>query len=211
MGMSIQEILAAQQRAAKATCKYKDLPVRKPASKPVAPNSVQDLIKAQQAAVNATRKVIVPQSPDTRARAASVAELVERQRITVAAQKAATSGLSPVLSADQKAVIDSIRERYKTFLAKLDKELEGQELFMAPPALAPVEEKPSEPIFTPNVPTSEDLVVEAVEAPAGVNGISVGDELGGQVAVAVRPKRKRKAKSVNQESEPAVETPAVEA
>lgn len=206
MEMSIQEILAAQQRAAKATCKYKDLPVRKPA-----PNSVQDLIKAQQATVNATRKVIVPQSPDTRARAASVAELVERQRITVAAQKAATSGLSPVLSADQKAVIDSIRERYKTFLAKLDKELAGQELFMAPPALAPVEEKPSEPIFTPNVPTSEDLVVEAVEAPAGVNGISVGDELGGQVAVAVRPKRKRKAKSVNQESEPAVETPAVEA
>ena len=206
MGMSIQEILAAQQRAAKATCKYKDLPVRKPA-----PNSVQDLIKAQQATVNATRKVIVPQSPDTRARAASVAELVERQRITVAAQKAATSGLSPVLSANQKAVIDSIRERYKTFLAKLDKELAGQELFMTPPAPAPVEEKPAEPIFAPNVPASEDLVVEAAEAPAGVNGISVGEEMGGQVAVAVRPKRKRKAKAVTQESEPTDETPAVEA
>ena len=210
MGMSIQEILAAQQRAAKATCKYKALPVRKPVAKP-APNSAQDLIKAQQATVNATRKVIVPQSPDTQARAASVAELIERQRITAAAQKASTSGVSPALSADQKAVIDSIRERYKTFLAKLDKELGGQELFMSPPAHAPVEEKPAEPLFTPNIPASENLVVEAAKAPVGVNGISVGEELGGQVAIAVRQKRKRKAKAVNQESGPTAETPAVEA
>ena len=210
MGMSIQEILAAQQRAAKATCKPQTPLVRKPVAKPVH-NSVQDLIKSQQATVNATRKVIVPQSPDTRARAASVAELVERQRITAAAQKAPTSGVSPVLSANQKAVIDSIRERYKTFLAKLDKELAGQELFMPPPAPAPVEEKPAEPIFTPNILASETLVVEAAEAPAGVNGISVGEEMGGQVAITVRPKRKRKAKAVNQESEPAATTPAVEA
>ena len=210
MGMSIQEILAAQQRAAKATCKHQTPLVRKPVAKPVH-NSVQDLIKSQQATVNAIRKVIVPQSPDTQARAASVAELVERQRIAVAAQKAATPGLSQVLSADQKAVIDSIRERYKTFLAKLDKELAGQELFMPPPAPAPVEEKPAEPIFTPNILTSETLVVEAAEAPAGVNGISVGEEMGGQVAITVRPKRKRKAKAVNQESEPAATTPAVEA
>ena len=210
MGMSIQEILAAQQRAAKATCKHQTPLVRKPVAKPVH-NSVQDLIKSQQATVNATRKVIVPQSPDTRARAASVAELVERQRITAAAQKAPTSGVSPVLSANQKAVIDSIRERYKTFLAKLDKELAGQELFMPPPAPAPVEETPAEPIFTPNILASETLVVEAAEAPAGVNGISVGEEMGGQVAITVRPKRKRKAKAVNQESEPAATTPAVEA
>ena len=210
MGMSIQEILAAQQRAAKATCKHQTPLVRKPVAKPVH-NSVQDLIKSQQATVNATRKVIVPQSPDTRARAASVSELVERQRITAAAQKAPTSGVSPVLSANQKAVIDSIRERYKTFLAKLDKELAGQELFMPPPAPAPVEEKPAEPIFTPNILASETLVVEAAEAPAGVNGISVGEEMGGQVAITVRPKRKRKAKAVNQESEPAATTPAVEA
>lgn len=210
MGMSIQEILAAQQRAAKATCKHQTPLVRKPVAKQ-APNSAQDLIKAQQATVNATRKVIVPQSPDTRARAASVAELVERQRIAVAAQKAATPGLSPVLSADQKAVIDSIRERYKTFLDKLDKELGGQELFMSPPAHVPVEEKPTEPLFTPNIPASENLVVEAAEAPAGVNGISVGEELGGQVVITARPKRNRKAKTVNQESGPAVETSVVEA
>lgn len=210
MGMSIQEILAAQQRAAKATCKYKVLPVRKPVAKQ-APNSAQDLIKAQQATVNATRKVIVPQSPDTQAKTASVAELIERQRITAAAQKASTSGVSPALSADQKAVIDSIRERYKTFLAKLDKELAGQELFMSPPAHAPVEEKPAEPLFTPNIPASETLVVEAAEAPAGANGISVGEELGGQVVITARPKRNRKAKAVNQESGPAVETSVVEA
>ena len=197
MGMSIQEILAAQQRAAKATCKHQTPLVRKPVAKPVH-NSVQDLIKSQQATVNATRKVIVPQSLDTRARAASVAELVERQRITAAAQKAPTSGVSPVLSANQKAAIDSIRERYKTFLAKLDKELEGQELFMPQPAPAPVEEKPAEPIFTPNILASETLVVEAAEAPAGVNGISVGEELGGQVVITARPKRNRKAKAVNQ-------------
>ena len=210
MGMSIQEILAAQQRAAKATCKHQTPLVRKPVAKPVH-NSVQDLIKSQQATVNATRKVIVPQSPDTRARAASVSELVERQRITAAAQKAPTSGVSPVLSANQKAVIDSIRERYKTFLAKLDKELAGQELFMPPPAPAPVEEKPAEPLFTPNIPASENLVVEAAEAPAGANGISVGEELGGQVVITARPKRNRKAKAVNQESGPTAETSVVEA
>lgn len=210
MGMSIQEILAAQQRAAKATCKYKAPVVRKPAAKP-ASTPVRDLLKAQQAAANATRKVVVQPSPAAQTKTASVAELIERQRITAAAQKAPTSGVSPVLSANQKAVIDSIRERYKTFLAKLDKELEGQELFMPPPAPAPVKEKPAEPIFTPNVPASENIVVEAAEAPAGVNGISVGEEMGGQVAITVRPKRKRKAKVVNQESEPAAETPAVEA
>lgn len=210
MGMSIQEILAAQQRAAKATCKYKAPVVRKPVSKP-APTSVQALLKAQQATANATRKVIVPPSPAAQAKTASVAELIERQRITAAAQKAPTSGVSPVLSANQKAVIDSIRSRYETFLAKLDKELAGQELFMSPPASASVEEKPAEPIFAPNVPASDGLVIEAAEAPAGVNGISVGEELGGQVAITVHPKRKRKAKAVNQESEPTTETPAVEA
>ena len=82
---------------------------------------------------------------------------------------------------------------------------------MTPPAPVSAEEKPAEPIFTPNVPASEDLVVEAAKAPVGVNGISVGEELGGQVAISVRPKRKRKAKTVNQESGPTAETPAVEA
>lgn len=211
MGMSIQEILAAQQRAAKATCKYKAPVVRKPVSNKPAPTSVQAMLKAQQATANATRKVIVPPAPAAQAKAASVAELIERQRITAAAQKAPTSGVSPVLSANQKAVIDSIRERYNKFLAKLDKELERQELFMPQPAPAPVAEKPAEPIFTPNIPASENLVVEATEAPAGVNGISVGEELGGQVAITARPKRKRKAKVVHQESEPTAETPAVEA
>lgn len=210
MGMSIQEILAAQQRAAKATCKYKAPVVRKPVSKP-APTSVQALLREQQATATATHKVIVPPSPAAQAKTASVAELIEQQRIIAAAQKVPTSGVSPVLSASQKAVIDSIRSRYETFLAKLDKELDGQELFMPQPAPAPVEEKPAEPIFAPNIPSSENLVVEAVEAPAGVNGISVGEELGGQVAITSRPKRKSKAKAVNQESEPAAETPAVEA
>ncbi len=207
MGMSIQEIIAAQQKAVKATCKNKMMVVRKPA--PKAPSqSIQAMIAAQQSA-KVNPKVVLPPAP--KPKNSTIAEMIDQQRIAVAARQAATSGVSPVLSANQKAVIDSIRERYKTFLAKLDKELEGQELFMPPPAPAPVEEKPTEPIFTPNVPASENLVVEAAEAPAGMNGISVGEEMGGQVAITVRPKRKRKAKAVNQESEPAVETPAVEA
>ena len=82
---------------------------------------------------------------------------------------------------------------------------------MSPPAHAPVEEKPAEPLFTPNIPASENLVVEAAEAPAGANGISVGEELGGQVVITARPKRNRRAKAVNQESGPTAETPAVEA
>ena len=73
------------------------------------------------------------------------------------------------------------------------------------------EEKPAEPLFTPNIPASENLVVEAAEAPAGANGISVGEELGGQVVITARPKRNRRAKAVNQESGPTAETPAVEA
>lgn len=194
MGMTIQEILAAQQRAVKATCKYKVPLVRKSASNP-APNSVQAMLKEQQATTNAT----------------SVAELIERQRIIAAAQKSPTSGVNQVLSDKQKAVIDSIREQYKTFLTKLDKELAAQELFMPPPVSTPVEEKPTELIFTPNVPASEGFVFEAAEAPAGVNGISVGEEMGGQLAITVRPKRKRKAKAVEQESESIVETPTVEA
>lgn len=207
MGMSIQEIIAAQQKAVKATCKSKMMVVRKPA--PKAPSqSIQAMIAAQQSA-KVNPKIVLPQAP--KPKNSTIAEMIDQQRIAVAARQAATSGVNPVLSANQKAVIDSVRERYKTFLAKLDKELEGQELFMPPPAPAPVEEKPAEPIFTPNVPASETLVVEAAEAPAGVNGISVGEEMGGQVAITVRPKRKRKAKAVNQESEPAAETPAVEA
>jgi hypothetical protein len=209
MGISIQDILAVQHRAAKATRKSNIPLVIKPASNP-APISIQNMLKAQQVTVNATRAVSVPSSPDTQAKAASVAELIERQRITADAQKAPTSVVSQSLSINQKAVIDSIREQYKTFLTKLDKELGEPELFMSTPAPAPVEEKPIEPFFAPNVPASEGLVVEAAEAPAGVNGISVGEEMGGQVVITVRPKRKRKTKAMEQVSESTVETPSVE-
>lgn len=219
MGMSIQDILKAQQRAASATRKFKPAPFRK--TEPKAGNrTVQDLLKAQQTAASATRKAPVATAAKPEPNS-NVAELIERQRVTAAAQKAATSGISPVLSSNQKAVVDAIREQYKKFLAKLDKELAGQELRMTPPPVhkAPVDEKPAptpepEPIFTPNVPGNMEVVIEPQVGPSDVNGISVGEEMGGQVAVSARPKRKRRTKPAKQEAtaeEPAVEEPAVEA
>ena len=190
--MTIQEILAAQQRASNAT--RKAVPAR-PAVKP-AGNSVADILAAQRKASEAARKVIAVQGAKP-AQNNSVAEIIARQRATAAAQKAATAGISPVLSGEQKAIIESIKERYQTFLAKLDQELAGQELFMAPPA---AEQAPAEPIFAPNVPANAEVVVETNPA---VNGISVGSEMGGQVTVSTRPKRQRKQKAAAKEPEPA--------
>ena len=190
--MTIQEILAAQQRASNAT--RKAVPAR-PAVKS-AGNSVADILAAQRKASEAARKVIAVQGAKP-AQNNSVAEIIARQRATAAAQKAATSGISPVLSGEQKAIIESIKERYQTFLAKLDQELADQELFMAPPA---AEQAPAEPIFAPNVPANAEVVVETNPV---VNGISVGSEMGGQVTVSTRPKRQRKQKAVAKEPEPA--------
>ena len=194
--MTIQEILAAQQRASNAT--RKAVPAR-PAVKP-AGNSVADILAAQRKASEAARKVIAVQGAKP-AQNNSVAEIIARQRATAAAQKAATAGISPVLSGEQKAIIESIKERYHAFLAKLDQELAGQELFMAPPAAeqAPAtEQTPAEPIFAPNVPANAEVVVDANPV---ANGISVGSEMGGQVTVSTRPKRQRKPKAVAKEPE----------
>lgn len=189
--MTIQEILAAQQRASNAT--RKAVPAR-PAVKP-AGNSVADILAAQRKASEAARKVIAVRGAKP-AQNNSVAEIIARQRATAAAQKAATAGISPVLSGEQKAIIESIKERYHAFLAKLDQELAGQELFMTPPA---AEQAPAEPIFAPNVPADAEVVVEANPV---ANGISVGSEMGGQVTVSTRPKRQRKQKAVAKEPEP---------
>ena len=205
MGMSIQDILKAQQRAASATRKFKPAPFRKPEPN-VGNRTVQDLLKAQQTTASATRKAPVATAVKPEPKS-NVAELIERQRVTAAAQKAATSGISPVLSSNQKAVVDAVREQYKKFLAKLDKELAGQELRMTPPP-APAPEP--EPIFTPNVPGNMEVVIEPQVGPSDVNGISVGEEMGGQVAVSTRPKRRRRIKIAKQDAT-AVEEPAVEA
>ena len=188
--MTIQEILAAQQRASNAT--RKAVPAR-PAVKP-AGNSVADILAAQRKASEAARKVIAVQGAKP-AQNNSVAEIIARQRATAAAQKAATAGISPALSGEQKAIIESIKERYHAFLAKLDQELAGQELFMAPHA---AEQAPAEPIFAPNVPANAEVVVDANPV---ANGISVGSEMGGQVTVSTRPKRQRKQKTAAKEPE----------
>lgn len=206
MGMSIKDILAAQQRATNATRKYNPPPpMRKLATKPNT-QTVRDVLSAQQMAANATRKPTVAPAPNP-VQSKTIAEIIEKQRVTAAAQKSATSGINPVLSSNQKAVIDDIRARYNKFIEKLGQELAGQELFMTPPPeQAP---KKEEPIFTPNVPENAEVVIEAQEVPAAVNGISVGEEMGGQVSVAVRPKRKRKAKATKT-VEPADEEPVAE-
>ena len=207
MGMSIQDILKAQQRAASATRKYKPAPYRKP--EPNAGNrTVQDLLKAQQTAASATRKTPVATAAKPEPNS-NVAELIERQRVIAAAQKAATSGISPVLSSNQKAVVDAVREQYKKFLTKLDKELAEQELRMTPPP-APAPAPEPEPIFTPNVPGNMEVVIEPQVAPPDVIVVSVGEEMGGQVAVSTRPKRRRRVKIAKQDTT-AVEESAVEA
>lgn len=193
MGMSIQEILAAQQRAVNAKRQASPPQHRAPAPKP-AGNTVQDILAAQQRLVAARAKVVPPPAPKP-ATVNSVAQIIEQQRVAVAAKAAATAGVNPALSTDQKTVIESIRARYNVFLDKLDKELAGQQLFMTPPA---------EPIFTPNVPSDTEVTVESQPAPAEANGISVGEEMGGQVKISARPKRPRKTKSVK--VEPAAET-----
>jgi hypothetical protein len=55
-----------------------------------------------------------------------------------------------------------------------------------------------------------EVVIEPQVAPSDVNGISVGEEMGGQVAVSTRPKRRRRVKIAKQDTT-AVEEPAVEA
>lgn len=138
--------------------------------------SIQQILAAQRAAVAATRKVVTP--PPARAEHGnSVAEIVERQRAIVAAQKAA-SGMNPLLSREQKAIIESVREKYNKFIAKLDAELGGAELFMP---------KPGEPIFSPNVPGNTEVTIETHDGDSAANGISVGDEMGGQVTFSARP------------------------
>jgi hypothetical protein len=196
--MSIQEILAAQQRAAKATRKNIPAPYRKPAPK-ADDGNVGDLLAAQQRAANATRKPAAQAVRDGAVRN-SVAEIIERQRKVAAEQKAASSGMNQALSASQKAIVDSIRTRYQEFLAQLDKELSGQELKMTPPATEPeVTAEPAvdveEPIFTPNIPENSEIKVVVPAEGSDINGISVGDEMGGQVAVTARPKRNRRKKA----------------
>lgn len=202
MGMSIQEILAAQQRAASATRKYKPAPFRNSGSG--AKKTVAELLKAQQTSAKATRKPVAVQ-PIPPAAKSNIAELIEQQRITAAAQKPATSGVSHAISASQKATVDAIKEAYKKFIAKLDKELAGQEWFAGngaadKPVDKPQEPEHQEPIFTPNVPDTMEVVIEPQNERSAVNGISVGEEMGGQVAVSARPKRKRRTKAVKQET-----------
>lgn len=181
MGLSIQEILAAQNRAAKATKK----PIAAPAPKPAGQKSISDVLAAQRAAAHVGAKPAVAPKPESLE--SKVSDIIANQQRVVAEQKAFhTNGVSPMTSAEQKAVIESVRARYDEFIKKLDKELEGQELYMESPAEPKAEE---EPVFNPVAP---EVVMEPVAPDAPVNGISLGDEMGGQVAIVPRSRRRRR-------------------
>ena len=186
MGLSIQEILAAQNRAANATKK----PVAAPAPKPAEQKSISDVLAAQRAAAHVGAKPAVAPKPEPRE--SKVSDIIANQQRVVAEQKAFhTNGVSPMTSAEQKAVIESVRARYDEFIKKLDKELEGQELYMESPAEPKAEEPKAEeePVFNPVAP---EVVMEPVAPDAPVNGISLGDEMGGQVAMVPRSRRRRR-------------------
>jgi len=186
MGMSIQEILAAQQRAANATRKNRPEPFRKTGSSP-GTRTVKEMLEAQQITANATRKPVSAPAPNPTGNP-NVAELIAQQRQIVESQKAASSGLSH-LSSEQKHIIDDVKARYNEFIAKLDKELGNQEWKMEPPVTSEAADAP-EQFFTPNVPDDLEAVAEKRENMPDVNGISVGDEMGGQVTMPVRMKRR---------------------
>jgi hypothetical protein len=190
--MTIQEILAAQNRAANLCKKDRAVPYSKqtPAKKA---SSVQDILAAQRGAC-AHKATTAPARPA--ATSSSVADIIEKQKATAAAQKG-----SVYLNASQKEIIEDVKKRYNAFLEKLDRELDGQTLMMPRPGenvaveeKAPAAEKePEQGVFVPAMPAGPtDVALEPVSPESPVNGISVGDEMGGQVAVTVHPRRRRK-------------------
>ena len=205
--MSIQEVLAAQQRAANACRKPKAVPYNKTIV-PSANHAIKDILAAQQKACKPTIKPAPAPKP---AQSESIAAIIAKQRATAAAQKAAGSGFHPGLTEAQKADIAAIRVKYQTFLAEIEKELAAEDAkrIQAPtePVVAkdPVVEVPP---FTPSVPEEMEVVVKTTESAPDVNGISVGDEMGGQVIVTTRPKARRKRKA-NVITEPATEESVV--
>ena len=188
--MTIQEILAAQNRAANLCRKGKPAAYSKPVAKPT--DSVPDILAAQR---NACARKAAPTQVPVKEISAGVASIIEKQCAAVAAQKGEAA-----LSKSQKEIIDDVKKRYNKFLKKLDKELEGQELRMPQPVdivkpVEPVAEPETEQagkVFVPNFPAGPEVAVEPVAPGSPVNGISVGDEMGGQVAIGTRSRRRRK-------------------
>ena len=186
MAMSIKEILMAQQRAANSCKKPKPVPYKK--TVPVKDSNIKSILDAQRNVCK--HPTPVAPKPVTQ-KNTSISDIIARQRVAAVAQKV-TSGINPGLSRAQAADIAKIKEKYRAFLAKIEKELAAEEAKCIPANAANTEPVVNEtPIFTPNVSETTEVVMESQPVQTDINGISVGEEMGGQVTVSTRSKRRR--------------------
>ena len=175
MAMSIKEILMAQQRAANSCKKPKPVPYKK--TVPVKDSNIKSILDAQRNVCK--HPTPVAPKPVTQ-KNTSISDIIARQRVAAVAQKV-TSGINPGLSRAQAADI-----------AKIEKELAAEEAKCIPANAANTEPVVNEtPIFTPNVSETTEVVMESQPVQTDINGISVGEEMGGQVTVSTRSKRRR--------------------
>ncbi len=190
MAMSIKDVLAAQQRAANACKKPKPAPYKK--AFPVQSGGIKDILEAQRRTTCA-HNTPAPAPVKPAAPKSTVAEIIARQRATAASQKV-TGGINPSLTRAQMADVANINARYESFLVKIEKQLAEEDAKRIKEAPAPevVDAVVSVPPFTPNVPEEMEIVVDVPAPESDVNGISVGEEMGGQVTVSTRDRRRNR-------------------
>ena len=204
MAMSIKDVLAAQQRAANACKKPKPAPYKK--AVPVQSGDIKDILEAQRRTCAHNTPAPAPVKPA--APKSSVADIIARQRATAASQKV-TGGINPSLTRAQTADVASIKARYESFLVKIEKQLaeeDAKRIKEAPKeATVPevVDAVVAVPPFTPNVPDEVEIVVDVPAPESDVNGISVGEEMGGQVTVSTRARRRNRTRKAAAEGEQA--------
>lgn len=198
MAMSIKDVLAAQQRAANACKKPKPAPYKK--AVPVQSGGIKDILEAQRrtcAHNTSTPAPVKPAAPKS-----TVADIIARQRATAASQKV-TGGINPSLTRAQTADVANIKARYESFLVKIEKQLAEEDAKRIKEAPVPevVDAVVAVPPFTPNVPEEMEIVVDVPAPESDVNGISVGEEMGGQVTVSTRARRRNRKRKAAAEGE----------
>lgn len=184
--MTIQEILEAQSRAAKACRKAIPVPFRKPSTAVPVQGGVAGIMEAQRNACGrkpqrATAQAEAPSIDNAQGQSNGVAQIIEQQRTIVEAQK----GLA-ALGKSQKEIIEKVRADYLKFLERNGWQDAGT---VAQDTMEPPETFPFVPVDTGDGNT---VTLEQAIPDSGMNGITVGDEAGDQVTVTVRPRRRRK-------------------
>jgi len=173
--MTIQEILAAQKKASDASRKARPAPVPTPAAR----STVSEVLAAQRMAASRHKPAAPVSNPGQPNH--TVAEIIERQRATAAAQQAERNARG--IANENSAVISELKSRYQAFLNELEAELGDEQL-----------------VFVPNVPdNAEPVMVPAAENPA-INGISVGSESGESVAIVMKPATKKRGSKKKREA-----------